>query len=175
MVRWIQCGLDPLYPLLLYAPSASFPLPLNGSAMEFSFVCPRCQGADFSIARDRKTFAPTRAYELVFNCRCGEQLVGEEITQEYMRQYQLFKVACVSPTVAADADERLPNHHPECCTWYQCAKRRRINSKYCSARCSHRDKEGRYWRRLYKDPPPPAGPLPPAAAGCRHQGVVLKR
>lgn len=169
--------------------------------MEFSFTCPKCQGADFSITRDRKTFAPTRAYELIFSCRCGKQLFGEQIEQEYERQYKVFQVAAgrsgdmvMNPSThveqdrrealrramlyqrqhreeqrrrnlaeesgrsagrdawggvgnasaVADSDEWLPNDHPERCTWNQCNKRRRPNSKYCSRNCSNKNARHRH-------------------------------
>ena len=169
--------------------------------MEFSFHCPKCQGADFSITRDRRTFAPTRAYELIFSCRCGKQLFGEQIEKEYDRQFKVFRVSSgrsgdirldsdmrvdrdrrealrramlyqrqhreeqrrrnqaedagrpagregwgvsVSEAVAADSDEWLPNDHPERCTWHQCNKRRRPNSKYCSRNCSNKNARHRH-------------------------------
>jgi hypothetical protein len=174
--------------------------------MEFSFECPKCQGADFNITRDRRTFAPTRAYELIFSCRCGKQLFGEQIEKEYDRQYKLFQVAAgrsgdvmmdpdmrvdqdrrealrramlyqrqhreeqrrrnlaeesgrstnrdgwsvtSAESVVANSDEWLPNDHPERCTWHQCNKRHRPNSKYCSRNCSNKNARHRHKARRH--------------------------
>jgi hypothetical protein len=63
--------------------------------MAFKFSCPKCQGNDFNIVRDNRTFTPTRAFELIFSCRCGKQLFGDHIEQEYERQKRAYEVEAV--------------------------------------------------------------------------------
>ena len=59
--------------------------------MAFKFLCPKCNGNDFNIVRDNRTFTPTRAFELIFSCRCGRQLFGDQIEQEYERQKRAYE------------------------------------------------------------------------------------
>jgi hypothetical protein len=52
--------------------------------MSFKMRCPKCKGLDYSIERDNRTFgAVAQAFELVFHCRCGKQMFGEQILKEY--------------------------------------------------------------------------------------------
>ena len=55
--------------------------------MAFKMHCPKCLGLDYSIERDNRTFgAVAQAFELVFHCRCGKQMFGEQLVKEYDRQ-----------------------------------------------------------------------------------------
>ena len=55
--------------------------------MAFKMRCPKCLGLDYSIERDNRTFgAVAQAFELVFHCRCGKQMFGEQLVKEYDRQ-----------------------------------------------------------------------------------------
>jgi hypothetical protein len=55
--------------------------------MSFKMQCPKCKGLDYSIERDNRTFgAVAQAFELVFHCRCGKQMFGEQILKEYEAQ-----------------------------------------------------------------------------------------
>jgi len=55
--------------------------------MAFRFRCPKCETTSFSIERDGRSYAPRgQAHELIFSCRCGKQLFGEQIEKEYLRQ-----------------------------------------------------------------------------------------
>jgi hypothetical protein len=55
--------------------------------MSFKMRCPKCKGLDYSIERDNRTFgAVAQAFELVFHCRCGKQMFGEQILKEYEAQ-----------------------------------------------------------------------------------------
>jgi len=55
--------------------------------MSFKMRCPKCKGLDYSIERDNRTFgAVAQAFELVFHCRCGKQMFGEQILKEYETQ-----------------------------------------------------------------------------------------
>lgn len=60
--------------------------------MEFKMHCPKCLGFDYSIERDNRTFgAVAQAFELIFHCRCGKQMFGEQLLKEYDRQEKEFK------------------------------------------------------------------------------------
>ena len=59
--------------------------------MAFKFSCPKCLGTDYSVVRDNRTFTPTRAFELIFSCRCGKQLFGDNIETEYNRQKKEYE------------------------------------------------------------------------------------
>lgn len=60
--------------------------------MEFKMHCPKCLGFDYSIERDNRTFgAVAQAFELIFHCRCGKQMFGEQLIKEYDRQEKDFK------------------------------------------------------------------------------------
>lgn len=55
--------------------------------MAFKMHCPKCLGLDYSIERDNRTFgAVAQAFELVFHCRCGKQMFGEQLVKEYDKQ-----------------------------------------------------------------------------------------
>ena len=55
--------------------------------MAFRFRCPKCNSTSFNIERDSRSYAPRgQAHELIFACRCGKQLFGEQIEKEYLRQ-----------------------------------------------------------------------------------------
>ena len=75
--------------------------------MAFKFQCPKCQGMDYNIARDRKSFAPTRSFELIFSCRCGKQLFGEQIEAEYDRQLKAYEATMARGAMDDDRVERV--------------------------------------------------------------------
>lgn len=55
--------------------------------MAFRFRCPKCNTTSFSIERDSRSYAPRgQTHELIFSCRCGKQLFGDQIEKEYNRQ-----------------------------------------------------------------------------------------
>ncbi|MEZ4238647.1 MAG: hypothetical protein R3F59_21345 [Myxococcota bacterium] len=60
--------------------------------MAFKMRCPKCFGLDYSVERDNRTFgAVAQAFELVFHCRCGKQLFGEQLLKEYEQQKKDFE------------------------------------------------------------------------------------
>ena len=60
--------------------------------MAFKMRCPKCHGFDYSIERDNRTFgAVAQAFELVYHCRCGKQMFGEQLVKEYERQKTEFE------------------------------------------------------------------------------------
>jgi len=59
--------------------------------MKFRMVCPKCQTTNFSIERDNRSYAPRgQMFEMIFSCRCGKQLFGDQIEAEYLRQQTEF-------------------------------------------------------------------------------------
>lgn len=71
--------------------------------MAFRFRCPKCNGTSFSIERDSRSYAARgQMHEMIFSCRCGTQLYGDSIEQEYMRQKSEWE------TTAADRRTRRP-------------------------------------------------------------------
>ncbi len=66
--------------------------------MGFRFRCPKCHSTSFSIERDSRSYAARgQIHELVFSCRCGKQLFGEQIEQEYLRQKSAWEAEQASP------------------------------------------------------------------------------
>ena len=60
--------------------------------MAFKMHCPKCEGFDYSIERDNRTFgAVAQAFELVYHCRCGKQMFGEQLVKEYERQKKAYE------------------------------------------------------------------------------------
>ncbi len=60
--------------------------------MNFRMVCPKCHTPNFSIERDNRSYAPRgQMFEMIFSCRCGKQLFGDQIEAEYLRQQTIFE------------------------------------------------------------------------------------
>jgi len=60
--------------------------------MKFRMECPKCQTTNFSIERDNRSYAPRgQMFEMIFSCRCGKQLFGDQIEAEYVRQQVEFE------------------------------------------------------------------------------------
>jgi hypothetical protein len=78
--------------------------------MSFKMRCPKCQGLDYSIERDNRTFgAVAQAFELVFHCRCGKQMFGEQILKEYEVQKKVYDVDG-SGSTDDDTTPEAPSH-----------------------------------------------------------------
>jgi len=77
--------------------------------MSFKMRCPKCNGLDYSIERDNRTFgAVAQAFELVFHCRCGKQMFGEQILKEYEVQKKEWEAGAGDR--ADDGDDERPAH-----------------------------------------------------------------
>jgi len=62
--------------------------------MAFKMICPKCEGLDYHVERDNRTFgAVAQAFELVFHCRCGKQMFGELLIKEYEKQKREYEGA----------------------------------------------------------------------------------
>lgn len=82
--------------------------------MAFKMRCPKCLGLDYSIERDNRTFgAVAQAFELVFHCRCGKQMFGEQLVKQYDLQKAEYDAsggdaaAEEAELVATGADSRV--------------------------------------------------------------------
>lgn len=72
--------------------------------MTFSMVCPKCGSKSFNISRDRRAYSQSDpASDLVFACRCGKQLFGKQVDDEYERQKNAFESTALS-RAAEDAE-----------------------------------------------------------------------
>jgi hypothetical protein len=58
----------------------------------FKMVCPKCGGLDYRIERDRRTsYQPDDIFALIFSCRCGKQMFGQVLLDEYEGQKRSFE------------------------------------------------------------------------------------
>jgi hypothetical protein len=54
---------------------------------QFRMECPKCGTHSFTVRRDQRAYVhKSQPFELVFSCRCGKQLFGDQIQEEYDRQ-----------------------------------------------------------------------------------------
>ena len=54
---------------------------------QFRMICPKCGSHSFTVRRDQRAYVhKSQPFELVFSCRCGKQLFGDQIQEEYDRQ-----------------------------------------------------------------------------------------
>lgn len=67
--------------------------------MGFKMVCPKCGSLNYSVERDGRSYIRTGpSSELIFSCRCGKQLFGDQLTEEFERQRAVYE---------ADAEQRV--------------------------------------------------------------------
>ncbi len=60
--------------------------------MPFKMSCPKCGGADFVIQRDNLRYPGVdESFALVYSCRCGKQLFGSSVVEEYDRQKRQYE------------------------------------------------------------------------------------
>ena len=60
--------------------------------MGFKMHCPKCGSTAYSIERDgRSYFSNGPSSELIFSCRCGKQLFGEQLEKEFNRQLAAYE------------------------------------------------------------------------------------
>ncbi len=71
---------------------------------EFQMVCPKCNSTSFTVRRDQRAYVhKSQPFELVFSCRCGKQLFGDQIQAEYDRQ----KAEWVPSTPVPEVDPEI--------------------------------------------------------------------
>lgn len=69
--------------------------------MKFRMTCPKCGSTSFSIERDNRSYAPRgQTFEMIFSCRCGKQMFGDQIVKEHERQKKEWE--------AQDSADALP-------------------------------------------------------------------
>lgn len=140
--------------------------------MAFKMTCPKCGTYDYSVERDvRAGFHNDDTFALVFACRCGKQLFGQQILDEHERQKAIWEARAAARARAGDraptetrdrlggylrhrGDEDEHDHEhehhvseDERCEWQGCTNVRRPNSKYCSRACSNKNARQRYKKR----------------------------
>ena len=60
--------------------------------MAFKMVCPKCGSLNYSVERDGRSYIRTGpSSELIFSCRCGKQLFGDALTEEFERQRSAYE------------------------------------------------------------------------------------
>lgn len=109
--------------------------------MAFKMHCPKCLGLDYSIERDNRTFgAVAQAFELVFHCRCGKQMFGEQLVKEYDKQKAEYDLnggdddSAEVPSLAMPSSERV--------TWLRPVE----TSENGNDEAERRAEEDRRWR-----------------------------
>ncbi len=65
----------------------------------FKMKCPKCESLSYSIERDPRNYAQRgQTAELIFSCRCGKQLFGDQIQAESDRQQALYDAEMATPS-----------------------------------------------------------------------------
>lgn len=65
----------------------------------FKMKCPKCDSLSYSIERDPRNYAQRgQTAELIFSCRCGKQLFGDQIQAESDRQQALYEAEMAAPS-----------------------------------------------------------------------------
>lgn len=139
--------------------------------MAFKMICPKCEGLDYSVERDNRTFgAVAQAFELVFHCRCGKQMFGEQLIKEYERQKKDYEQAATerSDEVSARQVERARREEEEA----DLRERLEYRKKYVEDRKREqaqsdamlREEQERKWREKVQESTDDAPPADPAVA-----------
>ena len=149
------------------------------SSLAFRMVCPKCNTYDYSITRDRRAYAHGgEAADLIYSCRCGKRLFGDQVLKEYERQKKEWQ----SDTSAREAEEAERQRSAEEREQREAqmreamAYRARIRAEREHEERMRREEEMRRWRERVeasggKAPPPPpetprrAAVQPPSAVG----------
>ncbi len=140
--------------------------------MAFKMICPKCEGLDYSVERDNRTFgAVAQAFELVFHCRCGKQMFGEQLIQEYEKQKREYEQAASEHDGNADARqvERARREEEEADLRERLEYRKRYveerKREQAEAQAKLREEQERKWREKVQEasevaPTPAAEPAP---------------
>jgi hypothetical protein len=143
--------------------------------MSFKMTCPKCLSHSYTIYQDKHFNSyKDQAFGLVFSCRCGKQLFGENVVREHDRQKlewdarhdgrggkrvrpaadtQIERVRIEDKPVNSPMTEKpaaasaLGAESSEMCAWAGCDNARRNNSKYCSRACSNKNARHRHKAR----------------------------
>lgn len=80
--------------------------------MKFRMNCPKCGSTNFSIERDNRSYAPRgQTFEMIFSCRCGKQMFGDQIVKEYDRQKKDYESQ--RDTVEVEREVRVQRREEE--------------------------------------------------------------
>ncbi|MCB9691408.1 MAG: hypothetical protein H6736_06280 [Alphaproteobacteria bacterium] len=124
---------------------------------QFRMACPKCKSYSFTVRRDQRAYVhKSQPFELVFSCRCGKQLFGEQIQEEYDRQKVIWEqeggpVIVEEEPLSEAEQERL---HEEERRKEQLRKAMEYRRKYLAEKRrqkeederSRREEEDRRWR-----------------------------
>ncbi len=68
---------------------------------QFKMACPKCGSYSYRVERDPRNYAQRgQVTELIFSCRCGKQIFGEQIQEENDRQKAFWDTQMATPSSA---------------------------------------------------------------------------
>ena len=149
--------------------------------MDFKMRCPKCGSQSYSIERYNRSYYVQRtgAVELVFSCRCGKQLFGDQIEKEYERQKKEWTSASEDRRREEEEREaaRLAEEERQRQLREAMAFRRRYLEEQRQAEADRRREEElrrhRAWQervaKAENELPPPPLPEPEAAKPARRK------
>lgn len=151
--------------------------------MAFRMVCPKCNTTDFSIERDRRAYAHgTEAADLIFGCRCGKRMFGDQVVQEFERQKRLWQedLAARKAEEATRLQREKERAEREDQLREALAFRARIREEKRREEEARRAEETRRWRERLGTPveepaaePAPRGNAAPARSASRGQAASV--
>jgi len=82
--------------------------------MQFKLLCPKCHSTDYSIERDRRirTLSDPAA-GLIFSCRCGKQMFGPNVEEEYKKQFRIWEAEQTSKSRGGKSQRPEPLNREE--------------------------------------------------------------
>ena len=125
--------------------------------MAYQMLCPKCGTSDYSINRDNRITAPgDESFGLIFRCRCGKQLYGKSVVDEYERQKALFdagepitfemKLPEPEPEPEPDAEELRKQEQLKKAFAYRAAYEAKMAEKRAEEEAKQKAEEERRWR-----------------------------
>jgi len=88
--------------------------------MPFKMRCPRCQSFDYSSEGDNFGYrASPESFSLIFSCRCGRQLFGEQVVAEHDRQKKEYDANTEARRQEQSQREEAERHEKEQAAAYQ--------------------------------------------------------
>lgn len=146
--------------------------------MAFRMVCPKCNTYDYSIERDRRAYAHGgEAADLIFSCRCGKRMFGDQVLKEHDRQKKDWQSDTSARVAEVEERQRTAEEREarEAQMREAMAYRARIRAEREHEERVRREEEMRRWRERVeaaggKAPPPPPpksrrAAQPPSAVG----------
>ncbi|HHO52393.1 MAG TPA: hypothetical protein ENK18_16360 [Deltaproteobacteria bacterium] len=155
--------------------------------MAFKMRCPKCESFDYSVERDNRTFgAVAQAFELVYHCRCGKQMFGEQLVKEYERQKKAYESTSSASDVALDPGPPLEELEEVAELRGRLESRRRLvedrQREAAEQQIRQREEEDRRWRARVQESsrevvttPPPIDGAGVADQECAWPGCTKPR